>query len=173
MKFPREFIALENGCIAVVKQALGMRKEPGPETNRRPHVKFEGEVWKSARLSYHLNCEPIPKGPKNLKEGLVLHTCDNGWCINPDHLYLGTNSQNSMDKSQRNIEWRQSVGKWAKGNKNRVGFKDPEETRIKKSRALLGNKRRLGCKDSEEVRLKKSEGMKLSWEKRKASRMAI
>jgi len=32
---------------------------------------------------------------------LVLHKCDNRCCINPDHLYLGNNKQNSKDISDR------------------------------------------------------------------------
>ena len=34
----------------------------------------------------------------NIEKGLfVCHTCDNGICINPDHLFLGTNSDNQKD----------------------------------------------------------------------------
>lgn len=31
----------------------------------------------------------------------VLHTCDTGLCINPDHLYLGDQAQNMRDVSNR------------------------------------------------------------------------
>jgi hypothetical protein len=32
---------------------------------------------------------------------LVLHSCDNPLCVNPDHLRLGTNSDNTLDKVSR------------------------------------------------------------------------
>jgi hypothetical protein len=32
---------------------------------------------------------------------LVLHTCDNPNCVNPDHLYIGTNKQNAIDRCAR------------------------------------------------------------------------
>lgn len=37
---------------------------------------------------------------------MVLHKCDNRKCVNLEHLYLGTSSQNAIDKVQR------FKGKW-------------------------------------------------------------
>jgi len=44
---------------------------------------------------YHNNCKPKPNGLN------VLHTCDNENCTNKTHLYLGTPSQNQLDRWAR------------------------------------------------------------------------
>lgn len=55
----------------------------------------------SHRFSYELHFREIPKGI------CVLHHCDNRKCVNPKHLFLGTNSDNVADKVKKN---RQSRG---------------------------------------------------------------
>ncbi len=47
------------------------------------------------RLSYTIFKGPIPKGM------LVCHHCDVRRCINPDHLFLGTHRDNSLDSVKK------------------------------------------------------------------------
>jgi hypothetical protein len=42
-------------------------------------------------VSWRINRGPIPEGMH------VLHHCDQRWCCNPDHLFLGTNQDNIDD----------------------------------------------------------------------------
>ncbi len=51
------------------------------------------------RASYEVHCGPIPKGQ------FVLHHCDNRFCINPDHLYLGSPRNNTDDMIARGRGW--------------------------------------------------------------------
>ena len=43
------------------------------------------------RVSYHIFKEPIPKGMH------ILHSCDVPACVNPEHLWVGTNQDNMDD----------------------------------------------------------------------------
>ena len=62
-----------------------------------------GKVWKTHRLALHL--EGI-----DTTGHLVLHSCDNPLCCNPDHLRTGTDQDNMDDMKSR--------GRQARGNHN-------------------------------------------------------
>jgi hypothetical protein len=73
----------ENGCLVYNRKT----------TNRSGHIQryFKGRSWYVHRLMWTLVKGPVPDGLQ------VCHTCDNPKCINIDHLWLGTQRDNSLD----------------------------------------------------------------------------
>ncbi len=53
---------------------------------------FQGFSEKSHRMAYRIANGKINPGSH------VLHTCDNPSCVNPDHLFLGSNKDNVADR---------------------------------------------------------------------------
>lgn len=59
----------------------------------------KGKSWLSHRVAYLLEFGEIPKSK------YVLHSCDNPACVNPKHLYIGTQFENMRDKSLRGRDY--------------------------------------------------------------------
>lgn len=60
------------------------------------HFWLNGGCRSSHRASWVLFNGKIPRGAQ------VLHHCDNPPCVNPDHLFIGSNTSNVADKMSKN-----------------------------------------------------------------------
>lgn len=60
-------------------------------------VKVNG-VWRMGKLHRLAYCEAHGLSLDDIAGKVVMHTCDNPRCINPDHLVLGTQAQNNADR---------------------------------------------------------------------------
>ena len=59
------------------------------------HLKVNGKTRRAHRVSWEEFNGTIPKG------AYVLHTCDNPSCVNPKHLFLGTQAHNMRDMKSK------------------------------------------------------------------------
>lgn len=81
---------------------------------------FNGKIWVGSRLIWTWTFGEIPEKMK------ICHKCDNRKCVNPDHLFLGTQKDNIQDMLNK--------GRWLfrRGNLKKPGMTVDQVEKIRK-----------------------------------------
>lgn len=67
--------------------------------NNRGSFMVEGRRYVPTEVMLAIHGQPREGGL------LILHTCDNPACVNPEHLYWGSQTDNMRDRSERHPGW--------------------------------------------------------------------
>jgi hypothetical protein len=99
---PLSYQISKTGCFEVTSHL------PSLSSGGYPKLRFEGKQIPTHRFVWEECFGSIPSG------FCVCHKCDNPLCINPEHLFLGTQADNIKDKFEKG---RQTSGESIKSSK--------------------------------------------------------
>lgn len=91
-------------------------------------IRDDKKMRTTHRVSYEEHIGPIPIGL------VVMHSCDNPICCNPNHLSVGTHQQNTDDMIRKNRH-----NPWGGASYGMTGKKQPRTTCIHCNRQIPNN----------------------------------
>jgi len=96
------------------------------QSEKKPYGIFhlKNKSYTASRVAYAFHFKEDPK------ELCVLHKCDNPQCVNPAHLFLGTNMDNVIDKVKKGRQ--SSVECWNKGKETKFRLWDNKNCKATK-----------------------------------------
>jgi len=106
---PIRYYIDENSCHICVSHCTDKKGYPRIGSDYKD-LRMSRFIWK------YVNKREIPRGM------LIMHTCDNPNCINPDHLKLGTHKENMADMIRKGRSLKGSKHPRAKLNEADVYF---------------------------------------------------
>jgi HNH endonuclease len=113
--------------------------------SRRPHSMINIGNRQRENVS-RLICRKVHGRPPSTKHG-ALHSCGNGRCVNPQHIYWGTQKQNMAD-AKRHGTFKVRRGKMSDEAKQKISesmktFRRKQRNESAKSRSKIVRRRRL------------------------------
>lgn len=94
------------------------------DENYRQLIRYNGKRELDYRVSWELHNGPIPKGYQ------INHSCNNGRCINPEHLYIGDQFDNMRDTTSAGNHATQKLT-WSQVRESRAKYEPGKTTHEK------------------------------------------